>query len=897
MRFGSFVVGASFMLASLLALCLGCGSGITTANASLVTLATPPAAGPTPCAASATLPSAHPLYLWTTPSIGSVNSLGTVQYVGPTLCQTVLSPTITGSGGTLSFVSASRTTATTGDTVALRFQNGSQFVNVDLVLTQQGPTLTVDLSADQPVISKVDLGSLASALNVTPVAVPFYSQPIYQLARPAMFANVWWDWHHSGATQAIGSALIYSPRTDGSLPALHEEFSLALSPEVDDVFPQVNNPPSPFVAELSGKAVVDVWGSPTFASIATDTANLSDHGLSDCVELVHDWQGQGYDNALPLHFPANPALGSSSDMVQIAKAAKGMGCRFGLHQNYMDYYRDFPYFDPQKLAKSSSGGPIVTYTNTLHVQAYEAKPSQMMALAARQSPRSHATYGTSAAFLDVNSSLAPWQRVDMDATVTSSGSSVGWMDGAAALWNFERATEAGPVFGEGKEHWYYSGMLDGVEAQLGAGGVIASNTGESLPLFVDFDLLRIHPLQVNHGMGYYERWNPAATVQMTTAQMDQYRMQEIAFGHAPYVGTAYWNDVVHAVTESRLVGPVSSAYGADTVSSILYQVGSSWVPPSSAVSANTFSRVQVTYKSGLTITANSAANPLAVGDLTLPEFGWLAQRQDLLAFTALCGATICDYAETPTAVFANARNPQSMAAWNGYARPEIGSLTQNSSHSLTLSLNWKSERAISGNVVPFIHFVNDAEVSTNGGIVFQGNYVLSRPPSSWVPGQVYHLAGTETNLPATVADGHYSVRVGLLDQQSGQRLPLIGHNDGSGCYIVGYLVVANHGTSLTWLPPSAQTPDPRLNSTAAVLTFPSLQTNGMVYISQEQGNWVLRPLPMYEDFQVRLSVQRFPVPASLTADGSTPLPAPVVQGGYWLLPLHGATKISWPIAP
>ena len=67
--------------------------------------------------------------------------------------------------------------------------------------------------------------------------------------------------------------------------------------------------------------------------------------------------------------------------------------------------------------------------------------------------------------------------------------------------------------------------------------------GEDHVPLLDFDLLKLHPQMVNHGMGYYERWfrrgydirwgHDAGSME----QIDKYRAQELAYGHAGFVGT------------------------------------------------------------------------------------------------------------------------------------------------------------------------------------------------------------------------------------------------------------------------------------------------------------------------------------------------------------------------
>ena len=87
---------------------------------------------------------------------------------------------------------------------------------------------------------------------------------------------------------------------------------------------------------------------------------------------------------------------------------------------------------------------------------------------------------------------------------------------------------------KGYNHFYWAGRCDGVEAQV--------DGGEDHAPLLDFDLLKIHPQMVNHGMGYYERWfrngyqHHWGRDTGTMEQIDKYRAQELAYGHAGFVG-------------------------------------------------------------------------------------------------------------------------------------------------------------------------------------------------------------------------------------------------------------------------------------------------------------------------------------------------------------------------
>ncbi|MGC2400588.1 MAG: hypothetical protein WA510_12420, partial [Acidobacteriaceae bacterium] len=481
----------------------------------------------------------------------------------------------------------------------------------------------------------------------------------------------------------------------------------------------------------------------------------------------------------------------------------------------------------------------------------------------------------------------------MDARAAGAGTLAALLAADTSLWSYERKTHEGPVFGEGAHHWYYSGLLDGAEAQFGAGGV-RENQGTQAPLFVDFDLRRIHPLQVNHGMGYYERWVfPGETVS-NTLTMDAYRMQEIAFGHAPFLGRMYWDDVPHALVESDLVSPVARGYGTASVSSIEYQVNDSWQSPGVAAESSAFSRVRVTYDNGLVVVANANRTPLRWQNMVLPQYGWAARAHGLFAYTAMCGATVCDYAETGTSVFANARSQADLRIGRAYATPSVARVSQTGDRSFAIAFEWQVYRSMNNDYKTFVHFVDQNRLQVNEGIAFQGDTAPDRRTSQWAPGKVVSEGPVRVRIPPSVADGTYSIRMGLYDPGTGSRIPLAGVDDGDMRIRVGYLTVRGNGTNISFTTiPLAN--DPRLNWAGTVVSFGAVQTDGMISMRENHGRWVLRPFPRSRDFTVLLRKSRFVMPVSITADGGgSPLLKPVAEGAYWKLPLTGAKSYSWP---
>jgi hypothetical protein len=566
---------------------------------------------------------------------------------------------------------------------------------------------------------------------------------------------------------------------------------------------------------------------------------------------------------------------------------KSSNCYAGLHENYADYYPNYPQFTTAAVGLTSSGQLTLSYLNPLtDIQSFGTKAAWLAKNASTQSPEIHARYGTSASFIDVNSAMVPWWRADMDARSPGAGMFSAYANGAANLWAFERQTHGGPVFGEGRDHWAWSGLLDGVEAQLGAGGT--PPTGNTTPLFVDFDLLKIHPLQVNHGMGYYERWMGPNQSMWSTSVADEYRMQEVAFGHAPYMSDALWENTDRVLLEYNLISPLAARYGVQPVTSIAYRVNGVWVDSSAAALQQNLTRALVTYGNGDTITANAQPLTLVANGLQLPQYGWSAVGQNLLAYTAIQSGVIVDYSQVGNVFFANARNQMDLFASGSFAQPTVKSFAETGARSGQFQAVWNAlDTAAAPNYLAFVHFVDN-----NNNVAFQADHSLPVPTSQWRPGQVVPDM-FQFSVPSGVPNGNYSVRIGLYS--GNVRSLLLGTNDGTERYILGTLTVQNSNVSFSILPMSPQAPDPRLNSGGTLINFGPIQTDGMVSVTHQNGLWILRVYPQYRNVIVRFSNASFPAPATVTCQAGGAVTRPTASaGGYWQVSTLGATQCTWP---
>ena len=279
------------------------------------------------------------------------------------------------------------------------------------------------------------------------------------------------------------------------------------------------------------------------------------------------------------------------------------------------------------------------------MQSFGLKCNRALDFARRNAPEIHRRYGTTAAYLDVHTCVPPWHQLDHQADQPMAAMALGKVKSDTALFQFMRDTHGGPLVRRRANQFYWAGRCDGVEAQV-AGGE------DHVPL-LDFDLLKLHPQMVNHGMGYYERWFRRGYAMRwgrdagSMEQIDKYRAQELAYGHAGFVGNPQTDNIIWVAREHHLMHPVQRLYGTARPVEIRYEVEGQWVTASAAIVAGDTSRQRIRYDSGLTLWVNWRAEPWQIEGQLLPQWGFLAVGPETRVVTALYDGHVADYAECP----------------------------------------------------------------------------------------------------------------------------------------------------------------------------------------------------------------------------------------------------------
>jgi len=717
-----------------------------------------------------------------------------------------------------------------------------------------------------PALDEVRFGSIAAPIR-RPVPVPYLGLgPILYVPDSQLYASVVLDWHDSQATSHTDSTAHYLPKTDGKRNAVSTTAFYTLSPRVGEVVCNIPHAPSPFMNDLAGRIMFDIWGG-RFRDDGDWFKELASYGVRNAAIIKHDWQRSGYDNALPNHYPANPKLGGDEDMIYYVEMTRGLGHRTSLHENYVDFYPNSELYDANDISLEVDGKPMKAWFNGgTGVQSFAAKPTSIMKYARMQSPEIHRRYGTNASYLDVHTCVPPWFHVDHRASEPGAASYQPVYKTHAELFAFERQTHEGPLFGEGNGQFYWAGLCDGCEAQV--------DGGENAAWLLDFDLLKVHPQMVNHGMGYLERWLSTGygagwyTNTPQTRAMDKYRAMELAFGHAGFVAGQIWHQLPYVLREYYLVTPIQDRYVNARPTAILYDVDGQMKPAAEALAAGPLSnRVYVEYDSGLKLWCNGSEKDWKIAGDTLPDYGFRAEANDLLSTTTLWPTTdgrkvVADYRHDAAILFADARSFDP----DGFARivriePSLLSVQKVGPRKFQITYRWKTHaKHDQKGLNSFVHFTSP-DSSHPEEIQFQNDHPLPSDPLQWQVGQEVADGPHEVAVAATVPDGEYHVRIGLFNPNG--RVSLAFESDGKGRYDIGTIRIKGDEITSTPTPLKPLVNDPNnlpyeghINRSQAMVDFGKVVTNGCVAIRPMYKSWWVTVCPRERPFTIRLRMDR-----------------------------------------
>ena len=730
----------------------------------------------------------------------------------------------------------------------------------------RGKSLTVSARCEQPVIAVFSLGRSGNTAFRKIFGVPYLLGSVEYLSDARAFVCRYLDWTQSHATMAPQGDATYGATTAGNRNALQESGYIAVSPNVVEVLPNLPSSPSPYMAELGPRIMLDIWGhrDGTYEGDAENLRELKDNGVDHLAIISHVWQRYGYDEKLPDHIPANPQFGGDDGMKVFGKAANDCGYLWSLHENYTDLYPDAPSYDATARVLRADGSPSPGWLNTgTGVQSFGIKTTRSIGFAKQNSPEIHARYGTTAAYLDVHTCVPPWNQVDHDAAQPMAAMMLSRMQHETALFQYERDTHEGPLFGEGNNQFFWAGRCDGVEAQVSG--------GEDHVPFLEFDLLKLHPQMVNHGMGYYERWFRRGYSHQwgrdtgTPEQVDKYRAQEIAYGHAGFIGDAQTANIQWVAKEHHMMHPIQRIANNAKVTRVAYEVDGRMVPASIALIADQRLRQHITYDSGLQIWVNWKPEIWEVEGRELPQWGVLTIGPDTVVETVLKDGHFADFAECPEFLFVDARTSFNMPY--EHARKDITPSIQSwewlGENRVRLTYAWNVNDTIDEDCIGYVHFLRSG-ATPDKEIAFQNDHPTPKPTSTWRAGEVVVDGPYDITIPEEGIEA-YPIAVGLYKRL---RVPLKRADSDGYRVIVGTLHIKREGGVVTDVRVTDTESKPpvtdalhadfsaHLNAAGTWIEFGAIATDGSVKIERRDGFLDVLPYPRDKSFTVAIDVAR-----------------------------------------
>jgi hypothetical protein len=567
-----------------------------------------------------------------------------------------------------------------------------------LVLSLHGKSLVVDLQGDDGGLSGFCAGQLRGQLGARFVPFPYWSYGLRDWGRDGgvvvvgeLFLSGFPDWYRSAATTPtfdlplshepealLGGGITYcpgveyQPRSDGTRTPLRERFVFTLSPDVRDVLPTLPHPPSPNAAKLAAYAhatggqasrlpdQLDAWRRLHAYGVDKVYIRHFDGMWSDLPQGTQEW-------TLTEH--AAPVVGDVAVRTYL-DALSALGFLPVLYTNYTDLQPVAAEFDWDRVMRLP-GGDVSPWC---WPGSYPLKPIRAVELEEQYAPRIKARFGTQGSFCDVHTSVAPWHKVDHDSRLPGAGQFGTTYRCYAKLLLNERKVY-GAVYSEGSRHWLYAGLHDGSDAQL------CAPRPHLEPFLVDFDLLRIHPLEMDAGMSWIERYvkdsfagpkaggpQQAAALALGgwEAALDRFNAATLAFGHQATFTRLSFHGYESDIKTYYLIQPVQSLYAMRRALEIRYHEPGEpgrLLGVSDAIRTNVYRHSQVTvrYETGLEVWVNGSLTEAwrvetAAGAYSLPPSGFVCVAPDqVLSYSVSCGPGRVDYCRTPASRFTDTR--------------------------------------------------------------------------------------------------------------------------------------------------------------------------------------------------------------------------------------------------
>lgn len=559
-----------------------------------------------------------------------------------------------------------------------------------------GKSLIVDVIALGGRVPAVEFGRFEGVKAPRSFAIPYY---LYDYGRrpgalvftppqedanvngDKLFASGHIDWYRSGASYLLGKHEVgktndggaygvvnggseYRTKTDGTRNDVYERFVLTISPTFEETLPTIANPTSPY-KHVAGKGVWHAHGATTRDADKRLWRDVWRRGMRHVIVTDHEvcWRDGG--ESFTFRTKPAPKKGGDAGWVDYSRFMQDeLGFVYGPYNNFTDFAPVNEYWSPDMISRLSDGS-----LQRAWARCYAPKPARAVEYCEKLTPINEAKFQFSCAYCDVHSSVPAWTRVDYDARVPGAGTFMSVYYPFGEIFLLQKKNWDGPTYSEGPHHCFYSGLTDGNYAQDQPYNLRVN------PWLVDFDLLKMHDLECNFGLGNVGMFAPGykpKTPAENTALLDRFLAGTLAFGHPGFLAREFGNN--GAAKSYFMIQQIASRYTQVSATSIRYfDADGNALETSAALAADVVKRSQVAveYADGTTVVANGSETEnlettFAGRKISLPPNGYVAWTSDgeILVESRLSDAgNRFDYSASPEYIYLDGRG-----VWTVYER-------------------------------------------------------------------------------------------------------------------------------------------------------------------------------------------------------------------------------------
>ncbi|NOY81303.1 MAG: hypothetical protein GXP31_09895 [Kiritimatiellaeota bacterium] len=456
---------------------------------------------------------------------------------------------------------------------------------------------------------------------------------------------------------------LYLPKTNGERNPLDERLFITVSPRLAEVLPNIPNPPSRF-GQLTAKTVFSTRMYPItkpehLAIELSFWRKMKAYGLDHLLVRFHVGMWKTPMKRVNAMQPvpsltASPVVGGDKTLMKLTNDLKALGYLVAPYIDYLSIHPLNRIFHPDLLLL----WPTKRWVPSGGIK-FLIKPLQAVRLESQYAPKLRAKFGFTAVYSDELGTVPPWGLVDYDSRTPGAGKLKTAFYAHGRLLLNEKRFFNGPVWTEGTAHYFWAGLADVTYGQ--------DRNHADGPTLVDFELLKIHPLQNDTGVDL---------TQMTKKDLDWKLATQIVYGHVGHLwgkkdsvtallwhGRASQASVPHVLKSYFMMQQLQSYYAMVPVDAIRYNDGSKLVSTSRAIASGAYKNCQVytRYQNGLEVYVNRNQQrrwKVAVGgkEYVLPPNGYVACLPGrILEYSAWVDGHRADYVSSPEYTYCDGR--------------------------------------------------------------------------------------------------------------------------------------------------------------------------------------------------------------------------------------------------